>query len=435
VNIQNSRFPVQYSLFLSLLFFENVSPFACGEEFSISQDGKTLTVMSGEKVVLKYNIATVPSPEEDKPYYARSGHIHPVFTPQGHAVTGDMCSDHVHQHAIWFAWTNTMYDGRKVDFWNSQAQQGRIEHAEVLEKEPSDGKRDFKIRLPSDTGNQASFRVRLKHIDLTGKEPQTVLSEIWDVSVRAHDDVYVIDLTSTQTCTTEKPLVIKQYHYGAMGLRSPMAWNAPEGNFLTSEGKSRENGNHTRPDWVDSFGPVDDDDAKRDDDKASVAGMTVMQHPSNFRYPQPVRLHPKLSYFCFAPMVQGDFAIEPGEQYVSRFRYVVHDGPLDKEQTEALWREFRAEEIVFRVGIAKDGTLTLDGAAVTKDELKQQVTKRLAAAKGEDEETADATVEIDAHYDTSYENVIQVIQLLSGTRLDPTNGGIRKFKFRTPKKE
>ena len=79
-----------------------------------------------------------------------------------------------------------------------------------------------------------------------------------------------------------------------------------------------------------SFGPVE----------GGTAGITVMQHPSNFRYPQPVRLHPKFSYFCFAPMVLGDFSIEPGDEYVSRFRYVVHDGPLNAKLTKRLWEDF-----------------------------------------------------------------------------------------------
>jgi len=298
---------------------------AVGDEkqnkLSIVDDGKTLTVRAGDDVVLKYNIAAVPSPIEDKPYYARSGHIHPVYSPQGHIVTGDMCPDHRHQHAIWFAWTNTRFQGRKIDFWNSQAQQGRIEHAEVLKKQSNDG--------------EARFQVRLRHLDVTDEEPKEVLRETWDVRVRAVEDVYVIDLESRQHCASESPLLIKKYHYGAMGLRAPMAWNAPDGDFLTSEGKTRASGNHTRPKWVDSYGPVESEG-----ENPQIAGITVMQHPLNFRYPQPARLHPKFSYFCFAPMVLGDFSIEPNEPYVSHFRYVVHDGPIDNELTERLWKDF-----------------------------------------------------------------------------------------------
>ena len=437
MNIQHSKFPVQYSIFSAIMLAVlaiGFCAFAHSGELSIKDNGETLTVLDGENVVLKYNIATLPSPDPEKPFYQRSGHIHPLCTPNGHVVTGDMCSDHLHQHAIWFAWTSSQYDGRKVDFWNSAAQQGRIEHAEVLDKEPDEGPRDgegdFKIRMPRANKNEARFSIRLNHIDLTGKEPKTVINEVWDVTVKAQDDVYIVDLTSTQTCTTDKPLVIKKYHYGAMGLRSPMAWNAPHGGFLTSDGKKRENGNHTRPDWVDSFGPVENEDGKD-----TVAGVTVMQHPSNFRYPQPVRLHPKFSYFCFAPMVLGDFAIEPGEEYVSRFRYVVHDGPLDKKQTLALWREFSRGEIVFKIGIAKDGKLTLNGAPVNKEGLKRQVWKRLGGAIKDGNASSDVTAEIAADEEAPFQHVSEVMSIFVGVDQLPSEFGKVKIKVRSSKED
>lgn len=311
------QFTMRLSVIAAALVFVSDSGPA-SENFNIVDDGKTLTVRAGEKPIVTYNIDTIPSPFEKKPYYARSGHIHPVYTPSGKVVTGDFVPDHPHQHAIWFAWTNTQFDGRKIDFWNQQGQQGKIEHAEVLGKNTGD---DF-----------ASFRVRLRHLDTTGEKPQPVLNEIWTVRVFAVDGAYAFDLKSEQTCATDKPLHSKQYHYGGMGIRTPMAWNKPDGDFLTSEGKTRANGNHTRPRWVQVHGPVE----------GGTAGIVVMQHPENFRYPQPARLHPNFGYFSYSPMVLGDFAIKPGETYTSRYRYVVHDGPLDKKLVERLWRELAA---------------------------------------------------------------------------------------------
>ena len=55
----------------------------------------------------------------------------------------------------------------------------------------------------------------------------------------------------------------------------------------------------------------------------------MLDHPANFRSPQPVRLHPNKPYFCFAPMVPGAFEIAPGRPYVSRYRLVLHDGRPD----------------------------------------------------------------------------------------------------------
>jgi hypothetical protein len=124
-----------------------------------------------------------------------------------------------------------------------------------------------------------------------------------------------------------------------MGLRGSREWfptvpaPAPDenpGKFLTSEGKDRGSGNHSRPDWVSAYGPIDE----------SHATITVMANPANPRHPCAVRLHPTKPYFCFAPMVAGEFQIRPGEEYVSRYRFCIYDGRPDLERNRALWADY-----------------------------------------------------------------------------------------------
>ncbi len=70
------------------------------------------------KPVLTYQKAIVAPPGDMEDLYSRSGYIHPVYSPSGKEVTGDFPVDHPHQHALFFAWTSTTFEGRKVDFWN-----------------------------------------------------------------------------------------------------------------------------------------------------------------------------------------------------------------------------------------------------------------------------------------------------------------------------
>ena len=100
--------------------------------------------------------------------------------------------------------------------------------------------------------------------------------------------------------------------------------------FLTSEGKNKENGNQSRPQWVELFGPL----------AGETAGVTVLSHPGNFRFPQPVRLHPTMPYFCFAVAAVDAFTIEPGKPYVSRYRYHVHDGKPSAKLDQRLWEDY-----------------------------------------------------------------------------------------------
>lgn len=72
-----------------------------------------------------------------------------------------------------------------------------------------------------------------------------------------------------------------------------------------------------------------------------MTGVAIFCSPNNFRAPQPVRLHPKKPYFCFAPMVLGPFAIAREKPLVSRYRFVVHSGPLDLELAGRVWRDFK----------------------------------------------------------------------------------------------
>jgi hypothetical protein len=53
-----------------------------------------------------------------------------------------------------------------------------------------------------------------------------------------------------------------------------------------------------------------------------------------------VRLHPTIPYFCFAPAVLGDFAIEPGKPYVSRYRFCVHDNQLTAQNAGRFWQDY-----------------------------------------------------------------------------------------------
>src|SRR5205823_1008563 len=66
-----------------------------------------------------------------------------------------------------------------------------------------------------------------------------------------------------------------------------------------------------------------------------LAGVAILCHPHNFRAPKPMRLHPNERFFSFAPQQAGDMKIEPGEAYISRYRFVVFEGPADKAELES----------------------------------------------------------------------------------------------------
>lgn len=263
-----------------------------------------------------------PSAESGKhpAHYSRSGYIHPLFSPSGKIVTGDYASDHPHQHGLFFAWTKSTFRGKPTEFWNQAKKLGDVRFHRYLGEER----------------RKESCSFLFEQIFTTGKDSdEPILKETWRIDVPGKPMPYhQFDLVSTQTCATKDALLVKKYHYGGMVIRGNPHWmekdddGNPKGSMLTSEGKTRKNGNHSRPRWVAMYGPVD----------GQECGVVVMNHPDNFRYPQWVRLHPSMPYFVYSPMVKEPFSIEAGKPYVSKFRYLTFDGQPDLKIIEKAWK-------------------------------------------------------------------------------------------------
>jgi len=277
-----------------------------------------LSVQARGFELLAFRQETVAPPAGVDALHARSGYLHPVRAPSGRIVTGDFPAAHRHHHGIWFPWTRTLFEGRAVDFWNSATKQGKVECIGVDEV---GGGPVF-----------AWFVARQEHVDLTAPEgPRDALEETWRVRAFDHPDATVFDLESVQSCATDSPLEVLEYHYGGLAFRGPETWEGADGaTFLTSEGMGRLDGDATRARWCAVTGEI----------AGKPATLAVLGHPENFRAPQPLRLHPAEPYLCWAPGQLGPFEIRPGEPYVSRFRFVVLDGPADAERFESMWRAY-----------------------------------------------------------------------------------------------
>jgi len=279
-----------------------------------ADDGKGLTISVAGKKVLRYNYAVIEQPD---PVFSRSGYLHPVWTPSGKVITNDSPPNHLHHHGLWSAWTSSEFEGRKSNFWESKEKQGRIECIKVEET----------ISGPVFAG----FRARHRFINLNGPAEKVALEEVWEVRVYALADRFVFDLVSTQTCATDQPLVIKEYRYGGIGFRGPLDWEGRTGvEFLTSEGKSRIDGHATKAKWCGATGKIG----------GAEASIGFLGHPSDFRFPQPLRIHPDEPFFNWAVPQGGTFSIEPGKPYVARYRFVVADGRLGREDLDAAWAAY-----------------------------------------------------------------------------------------------
>jgi hypothetical protein len=302
-------------------------PPAEGPKVEVKAGEGVLDVLQGGRTVLQYHRALSQPPAGYGPEFRRSGFIAPVRTPAGRIVTDTHPPNHKHHMGVWMPWTKTEFEGRKPDFWNLGAKTGTVRF----------------VRLgPVVSGPVfASIEAHHEHVDLSAPGGEKVaLKEVWTVrvwNVGGPDKGYFLwDLTSTQRGASDSPLKLPKYRYGGMGFRAARAWDDNVCLFLTSEGKTRKDGNETTARWCDVYGPVD----------GTHAGAVLMGHPENFRFPEPVRIHPTEPFFGFAPSQGGDWAIEPGKDYVFRYRFCVHDGLMKAETAERFWADFGQPPVV-----------------------------------------------------------------------------------------
>jgi len=292
---------------LFALFTHGPGALRGGDGFAVVESEEAIEIRRGEALVLRYHKLPPPEAAEHPPALARGGYIHPLVTPGGRVVTDDLSPRHPHQHGLFFAWTKTEFEGRDPEFWDEMAGKGRIRYLRTVEL------------IEDEAGASAGFEVEHRFEDLTAPDgPQPVLAEHWRVQVRMEGEAYLVDFESRQRSLGEGALRILQYHYGGMAVRGNAQWlDGDEDLIRTSEGHGRLAGNHTRPEWVEMAGTVD----------GAECGLRMTPDPGNFRHPQWVRLHQVLPYFVFSPMVEEPFEIGPDEEYVSRFRIEVFDGP------------------------------------------------------------------------------------------------------------
>lgn len=298
-------------------------------DIAVTPAGDVLQFATGGRAICSYRMQPGNVPAGVDPIFRHGAHLHPVFSPSGRCVTGNHQADHPWQRGIWMAWTKTEFGGSHPDFWNmgkTNAKSGGSLAAEVR----------F-VRLVKSWGGMEGGGFVSEHafLDHSRTPEQKVLNENWEVRVAQEtlDGTLtnVIDLTSTQTCATDQPLKLPQYHYGGLGVRGAPEWNAVEAvRMLTSEGHDRKTGDSTRARWVWLGGEIE----------GATAGIAVLIHPSNFRFPQPLRLNPKNPQLCVAPSQSGDWAIEPRKPHISKYRFLIFDGSANAGWIEAQWRTY-----------------------------------------------------------------------------------------------
>jgi hypothetical protein len=281
-----------------------------------------LTIQSGDKNLLRYVYKTVYPPAGQDSAYQRSGFIHPLWTPSGKVLTRIQAPDHYHHYGIWNPWTHVLFEGDTVDFWNIKGRKGTVR---------------FSRFVSVNSGPVfAEFAALHEHVVFkkNGKD-KVALNELQTVRVYkpgVTGDSYVVDITVQLNCAGSSPFRILEYRYAGMGWRATKNWNQNNSEVLTSQGKTRKDGDGTAARWFYIQGPLEE----------AYGGAEMMGYPSNYNFPEPLRIWPENSnngevFAMFAPTKNKDWLLEPGQTYTLKYRFVVFDGHFSKEKAESAW--------------------------------------------------------------------------------------------------
>lgn len=293
---------------------------------NVSKKHGKLVIHANQKSLLQYNYKTHYPPEGVDTAFRRSGFIHPLWTPKGQPLTRIDAPDHYHHYGLWNPWTKVLFEGQTVDFWNLKEKQGTVRFTEFISVNEGPVYGDYQT-----LHDHVAF--------LKGGVEKTALNELQSVRIyqpKENQDYYLADISIQLNCASESPVLLQEYRYGGLGWRATEKWNKENSETLTSEGKTRKDADGSNARWVIVQGSLDDD----------YGGALMMSFPTNFNHPEPLRIWPENAngrgdvYANFSPTKDKDWALEPGKDYLLKYRFLVFNGKLSEKKAEAIWQSF-----------------------------------------------------------------------------------------------
>ena len=293
---------------------------------NIEVGDERLVVRYGQDVLLGYQAKPMSDPVGGESFKG-SNFIHPLRTLSGFSVTDLQPSDHLHHFGLWWPWKYVNVEGRKIICWELQKNEGFVWSKRIV---------DHKV-----DGNGAGFVAVSEYVDRTAPGgPAVILDERLDARISMPVDLpargYFLDLSVSNRCAMDIPVVIVKHRYSGFTLRGAASWNKDNSTVLTSEGKDRDTSNFTRARWVLVQG---------DTPEGEKAGVLMMGHPGNRDHPQLLRTwnskqHGGSIFVNFNPVQKSSWKLEPGRDYAQQYRLFVFDGEIGAEEAERLWGDY-----------------------------------------------------------------------------------------------
>ncbi|SOE23359.1 Methane oxygenase PmoA [Spirosomataceae bacterium TFI 002] len=295
---------------------------------NIFKDQSNVSFTSKNSTILTYVNGMQAAPEGKSELYAKSGFIHPLYSPNGTRLTRIQPSDHYHHYGIWGPWTKTTIEGEHIDFWNLNDGTGTVL---------------FNSFKKYEKGNAYSSIKAIQHHNNL-KSNETAIVEELEIKTWNVNGVYLVDYNSTFSSPLKNGILFDAYRYGGgIGFRGTEKWGTANSSILTSEGKTRLDADGNNAKWCIIEGESEVPNQR--------SGILIMSHPNNRSHPEPMRVWPEDTYegkgnvfLEFCPIRHVEWKIEPNKNYQLKYRMLVFDGHLSPSEAEAHWQAFANQD-------------------------------------------------------------------------------------------
>jgi len=279
-------------------------------------------VREEDRSVLRYNYALIEpgalldqiKPADRLYARARSDYIHPLFGLRGEALTRDWPLDHPHHRGIYWAWPEVDWRGERGDLHALQKVFARPVGRCFTQSGPV-------------------FAELIAENLWKWEDAEPIVQERAVIrAYRATEAGRVLDLEFQFTALREPVLLARRGtdKYGGLNLR-----------FAPVEGQqiaTRLDPSNAEPRmaWAEIAG--------RFGGASEPAGVVILQHISNPRYPGDWVQFPKLNWLQPTFPTAGErWELKPGCPLVLRYRLWLHpDGPASEERCAGHWRAYQS---------------------------------------------------------------------------------------------
>ena len=290
-------------------------------EFEVRKDEEGVSVHRAGKLLTRYLVFSGAKPI-----------LWPLIGPHGEEMTrgypmrkasATERSDHVHHRSFWF----THGDVNGIDFWSENKDHGNIVHRKFEQVQG---------------GDQAVIVSRNDWMSADGKK---VCEDVRQLTFGSQGSSYWIDFDTTVTAS-EGPVKFGDTKEGSFGVRvagSMKVDSKPGGHIVNTHGDKDKGAWGKAAPWVDYYGSATPG--------GKVVGITIMNHPTSFRYPtywhvrtyglftaNPFGLH----HFKGNKSLDGSYELKKGETMTLHYRVLVHPGDTTEANVAGHFKQYQA---------------------------------------------------------------------------------------------